>query len=230
MTRVTFCLSIFLRDLERSELKPSSSRFYDSALDVLVEADKRKNLFLFLTEVTGKIEGIVTDESGKPLIGADVWGLFRVGKPEISTKTDEKGRYIFDEVPQGTYFARAKADGRMIEGATVTVPGRGTAMADFKLNSGSLTITGKVVSMNEGTGIDCEIYLMRKGVVVTTATTSSSGYGKFIFDDLTPDIYEIITVPVGYTPKRWSGDIKKSESVIFELEQEEPPTNPPTGP
>ena len=97
-------------------MKPSSNMFYDSTLDVLVEVDKRKNVSIFLNEVTGTIEGTVTDEIGKPLVGAEVRGLFRIGKPEVSAKTDGSGSYILRDVPRGTYYIRARAKGHMIEG------------------------------------------------------------------------------------------------------------------
>ncbi|MGA2876862.1 MAG: carboxypeptidase-like regulatory domain-containing protein [Nitrososphaerales archaeon] len=200
-------------------VKPTSNRFSDFTLDVLVEADKRKNLFLFLTEVTGTIEGAVTDESGKPLVGAAVSGIFRLGKPEVTVKTDEKGHYIFSEIPRGVYFFRARADGHMIEGATVNVKGASTIVADIILKPAALSITGKVLRKKDGAPVDCQIYLMRKGMVVTTATTTSSGDGKFIFDNLIPDLYEVTTMSPGYGPRVWRENIQKSESVNFELEE-----------
>ena len=82
--------------------KSPTSRFYDSTLDVLVETDKRNNLFIFLTEVTGIVEGTITDESGKPLVGAEVSGLFRLGKDALVAKTDENGQFhVFTAGPRG---------------------------------------------------------------------------------------------------------------------------------
>lgn len=200
-------------------VKPTSTRFYDSTTDVLVEADKRKNIFIFLTEVTGRVEGIVTDENGKPLVGAEVWSLFRLGKPAISTKTDENGHYLFEDILRGSYYVRAKADGHMIEGVTINVTGGSTAVTNFKLASGALSVSGHVVSKKDGKGIDCLVYLMRKGIVVTTTQTTVSGEGKFAFENLTPDIYEISTVAAGYQARGWRAEVQKSEVVNFELEE-----------
>jgi Carboxypeptidase regulatory-like domain len=199
-------------------VKPPTNRFYDLTQDILVEADKRKNLYLFLTEVTGKVEGIVSDENGKPLVGAEVWSVFRLAKPAESTKTDVKGHYVFEEIPPGSYYVRAKAEGHMIEGATVNVVGGSTIAANFKLNSGGLTISGIVVSKKDGAGVECQIYLLRKGTVVTTTKTSISEGGKYIFENLIPDKYEMSLVPADYSPKYWFGDVQKPEVVNFELE------------
>ncbi len=61
-------------------MKSPSRRFYDSTLDVLVEPDKRNKLSIFLGEVTGNLEGTITDETGNLLVGAEVSGLLRLGK------------------------------------------------------------------------------------------------------------------------------------------------------
>ena len=126
-----------------------TSRFYDTTLDVLVETDKRNNLFIFLTEVTGTVEGSITDEDGKPLAGAEVSGLFRLGKEALVARSDENGHYFFADVPRGSYYVRARALGHMIEGATVNVIGGSTTQTNFTLQPASLSISGKVVS-NEG--------------------------------------------------------------------------------
>ncbi len=183
-TKGNFLLEHIPPGIGKIIVKSTTNRFNDLTLDVLVEADKRKTLFLFLTEVTGTVEGTVTDESGKPLVGAEVWSVFRLGKPEVTVKTDEKGHYNFSEIPRGVYFVRARANKHMIEGATVNVKGASAVVADITLKTAALSITGKVVRKKDGAAVDCQIYLMRKGIVVTTATTNSSGDGKFIFDNL----------------------------------------------
>ena len=42
------------------------------------------------------------------------------------------------------------------------------SVSNFILKTASLSITGKVTN-NKGVAIDCEIYLMRRGIVVTRA-------------------------------------------------------------
>ena len=208
-------------------VKSPTSRFYDLSQDILVEADQKKqNLFLFLSEVTGIVEGKVTDESGKPLVGAEVSGLFRLGKDVMIAKSDENGHFIFTEIPRGSYYVRAKAQGFMTEGLSINVIGGSTSLTNFTLKPGSLMISGRVTD-KAGKPIDCEIFLLRKGIVVTRANTSGSSDGTFSFNDLVPDIYEMGTSSPGHMPKGWFGKLEKSEVVNFELEdmvvQEEQP-------
>lgn len=211
--------------IQKVRAKSPTSRFYDSAIDTLVQADRRNELFIFLSEVTGSVEGTVVDESGKPLIGAEVSGLFRLSNPPEIATTDEKGRFTFKDIPRGSYFVRAKAIGHMIDGVSVNVIGGSTVVADFKLKSGSLTITGNVLS-KQGAPLGCELLLMRKGIVVTRAYTTEAGYGKFRFENLVPDVYEIGTLAAGYISKGWHGKLEESAVVNFELESSPPPEPP----
>src|SRR5208283_4960326 len=203
-------------------VKSPTTRFYDSSVDVLVETDKRKNLFIFLKEVTGTVEGEVTDESGKFLVEAEVYSLFRLGKDAITAKTDEKGHYIFTDIPRGNYFVRAKAKGYMTEGKSVSVTGGNIALTNFALKQATLSISGKV-SNKDGAPIDCEIFLLRKGIVVTKVKTTESGDGTFEFPDLVPDNYEITTSSAGLMPKAWFGKLEKSEVINFQLDVMPPP-------
>ena len=154
-------------------VKSPTTRFYDSNVDVLVEADKRKNMFIFLKEVTGTVEGCISDESGKLLVEAEVYGLFKHEKDATTVKTDEKGHYIFVDIPPGSDFVRAKAKGYMTEGISVNVTGGNTALANFALKQATLSITGKVVNKARAP-VDCEIHLLRKGVVVTKVGTNEN--------------------------------------------------------
>jgi hypothetical protein len=153
------------------------------------------------------------------LVGAELSGVFRLAKPTVTAKTDDKGHYVFAEVPQGIHYVRAKAQGHMIEGASVNVTVGSPTISNFVLQSGNLTISGNVVGKKEQAPVDCEVYLRRKGIVVTNATIASSGDGKFIFDNLVPDIYQIGITSPGRVANGWQGKLEKSEIVNFELEE-----------
>jgi hypothetical protein len=206
-------------------VKPRTSRFQNYEQDILIEAGmKKQGMFVFLTEVTGTIEGTVVDENGKPLVGAELSGVFGPAEPFVTAKTDDKGHYVFAEVPRGSYYIRAKGQGRMTEGAPVNVTGGSTIVSNFMLMPGNLTIRGNVVSKKEQGPVECDIYLMRKGIVVTRATLAGSGDGRFIFDNLVPDIYEISITARGHITMSWQGKLEKSETVNFELEEARPDT------
>jgi large repetitive protein len=198
-------------------VKSPVTRFYDSSTDVLIEADQKKNVFIFLTEVTGMVEGVITNEGGKPIVGAEVSGMFRLAKPLVTTKTDEKGHYNFAEVPRGSYYIRAKASGFMTEGADVNVTGGSQIARNFQLKTANLSISGKVTT-KEGAAVDCEVYLMRRGIVVTRVNTVKGGDGKYAFPDLIPDNYEIGILAAGYIARGWTGKLEKAETVDFDLD------------
>lgn len=208
-------------------VKPPTNRYYNYEQDILVEAGKKKEgLFLFLNEVTGTIQGTVSDENGKPLADAEVSGLFRLAKPATIIKTDEKGHYVIPDVPRGNYYVRAKSQGHMIEGASVNVTGGSTIRTNFTLRTANLSIKGKVVSKKDGTSLNSEIYLMRKGLVVAKLNTSSSSEGKFAFEDLVPDLYEITVVCPGHIGKSWREKIQDSVVLNFELDDQPAQTQP----
>lgn len=60
----------------------------------------------------GKVEGIVVDEKAAPVKGADVvLGTQDWSRPvtEMSARTDEEGRFVLEDVPDGGYRLRATA-------------------------------------------------------------------------------------------------------------------------
>ena len=58
--------------------------------------------------VSGRIEGVVTDERGAPLAGVAVSAL---GPDALFGVTDQAGRFVFSAVPVGTYLIRAQRAG-----------------------------------------------------------------------------------------------------------------------
>ena len=58
--------------------------------------------------VSGRIEGVVTDERGAPIAGVAVSAL---GPDALFGVTDQSGRFVFSAVPVGTYLIRAQRAG-----------------------------------------------------------------------------------------------------------------------
>lgn len=194
--------------------------YYNSETNIVIEAgENRKGLMISLNEVTGTIEGTIRDEKGAPIADAEVSGVFKLAKPPITQKTDSIGHYIFNNIPVGNYLVRVNATGYTMDGAKATVEGAKTALIDFKLSSGNLAIDGKVTGKQGGIPINSEICLLRNGVLVGKQVARSED-GRFIFNRLVPDVYEVEVISQGYTSKGWRGRLEKSEEVNFELEVE----------
>ncbi|MPY88753.1 MAG: hypothetical protein GEU99_12595 [Luteitalea sp.] len=60
------------------------------------------------TLASGRIEGVVTDDNGAPLLGVAVSAF---GPDALFTLTDPRGRFAFSAVPLGTYLLRAQLPG-----------------------------------------------------------------------------------------------------------------------
>lgn len=81
--------------------------------------------------VSGRIEGVVTDESGVPLAGAAVSA---VGPDSLFGVTDRTGRFVFAAVPVGTYLVRAQRAGFVASGREfLEVASSGSAIQSFAL-------------------------------------------------------------------------------------------------
>ncbi len=94
-------------------------------------------------DVTGKVEGTVTDQAGAPVANAQV---FVVGT-SFGAVTNDKGYYFINNVPVGTYSLRAQFIGyapsevravRVLGGQTLTVP--------IKMQSSAVVLTGITVT------------------------------------------------------------------------------------
>ena len=203
-----------------------SEQFTSTTTTVTIEADKLKDIYVYLSEAPGIIEGVVTDEKGVPLKGALVWGVLSSLEP-TTVETDDKGHYVLTDAPAGEHYIRARANGFMTEGQTAHVSGAKSASCDFKLVPGSHSINGKVVNV-EGKPVSAELYLMKSGIVVMRKKTEPDG--SYSFPSLVPGIYEITLVAGGYNPKGWHGKLEKDEVVEFQLEpMPEIPDNMMTG-
>ena len=193
-----------------------TDQFTSSTMDVSIEANERKDIYVFLRESNGLIEGTVMDEAGNVIGGAKVWGVISSLEP-TTVEADEKGHYSFKDVPAGEHFIRAKAPGFMAEGVSVRVTGGKTTAQDFRLKAAALSIKGRVVDM-EGRPVDAELYLLRRGIVVLRVKNSPED-GSYAFPDLLPDLYEITVVAGGYNPRGWHGRLEKDEVVELRLEK-----------
>ncbi len=197
---------------------PPTPRFQDTPTPATVVRDKKTDVFLFLRESVGVLEGDVFDEEEKGIAGAQVYGYFRASGEVESVKADEKGHYRFEGISPGSHFIRASAPRFMTDGKSVEIVGGKSAACTFILKRGAIAIGGRVGDTS-GSGIDAEIYLLKSGIVVTKLNTKL-GDGSFSFHDLVPGVYELTIVAPGYAPTGWRGEIDSDKSLDFKLEKQ----------
>ena len=197
---------------------PPTPRFQDSPTPVTVVQDKKTDVFLFLRESVGTVEGEVIDEGSRGIAGARVYGYFHASGTMEFVDTDEKGHYRFEGITPGGHFIRASAPGFMTEGKSIEVVGSKPSTCIFSLRKGSITLGGRVED-GGSTGVDSEIYLLRAGIVVMKLNTKKED-GKFLFRDLLPGVYELTIVAPGYAPAGWRGELDGDKSLEFKLEKQ----------
>lgn len=86
--------------------------------------------------MNGSINGVVTDEAGRPIEGVGV-GIDQTTAQgpirEILPVTNEEGKFAWPALPPGTYTLRASKSGYKSQTQTVEVKDDETAKVEFKL-------------------------------------------------------------------------------------------------
>jgi len=91
---------------------------------------------------TGEIAGMVTDEDGGPLTGANVF----IEGTTMGASTDLNGEYVILNVPEGEFTLMVDYVGYQAEEATVSVLPGETTQQDFVLQSDMLNMSAVVVT------------------------------------------------------------------------------------
>src|SRR6202044_2087158 len=89
--------------------------------------------------VTGSVSGIVTDESGAVVPGAEITARAIATGLQRSVHTDEKGFYSFLALPVGTYTVRVHKDGfKEFQQTNITVDANSAVRIDARLQVGGI--------------------------------------------------------------------------------------------
>lgn len=115
------------------------------------------------TTQTGTVTGHVTDETGNPVEGVQVYMM----APARETRTDNQGAYTLGRVPAGSRVVNVRIIGFRMQSAPVMVSAGQTATQDFRLTRDPLNLTGIVV-----TGTVAPRSNMQASVPITTLTPS----------------------------------------------------------
>ena len=108
---------------------------------------------VLVAQQPGVVRGAVEDPSGAPVAAASVKLTAKAAGTELKTVTDEKGHFVFPEVPPGKYVLRVKMEGFQkaevpVEvGATPTPPQR-VRLALAKVEE-EITVSMPSISINK---------------------------------------------------------------------------------
>ena len=156
---------------------------------------------------SSSVVGLVTDPSGAAVPAADVTLLDTETRSSLSTQTNEAGRYIFVNVPSGTYtvsitktgFALSETTGVLVTvGNTITINGvlevgsatesivvRATAAAELQTTSATVgsTLAGDSILYLPNMGRDVSTLAILQPAVTPGAGTNGTGFTAGAFND-----------------------------------------------
>ncbi len=156
-------------------------------------------------DVETSISGTVQD-GDEPVEGATVKIFDKNGNPYMHTITDVNGKYLFENLPVGTYSAAVACEGYRLSNAQSASLSEGdTVILDFSLTKDNTLLLGAVSGVVATTSIDgskkplggVKISLIDNNnkVVAVTYTVDD---GEFAFYDLNDGQYGILAMAQGY--------------------------------
>lgn len=165
-------------------------------LDDLAPHATRNDVRLVLQRA-GRVEGRVTDESGRGIHGVYL-AVSSTGQGEQSSVTDESGRFVLQDV-LGEVTVRAQPEGRAPVACTVAVKPAEVARCALTL-TGSVYELGVRVVDEFGAGLSGALVTLRSAELKRTFALTSQRDGSVMFGDLPQPPYVLTVQRRGYLP------------------------------
>lgn len=191
-----------------------------SVSGTIVSSDEEIRLDLQLQDSTGNIQGgnisgTVTDSTGSAISGAYVKLMSNTYDPIRHTITDASGNYSFKNVPPGSYYLFAIANGMNLEQSQLlSISSYNYYVQNFTLTanpSANLSIiAGDLTQQGTSTPIDgavVSLFANTGGSETLEAITYSNQYGQFVFRSVPQSTYTVRITALGYE--------SASESVVI---------------
>ena len=157
------------------------------------DRDVEVNLVLKRRPKGGSVEGLVTDQEGKPIGGAEVTNGWRNSREKRETFTDTAGRFVIDDVFTGGNgtFVVVRAKGFAPQAVEFTPgPEDNPAEVTVKLVPGH-TVRGRVLNLADqpiaGVRVSYDESQGRGGIDDVGGEGTTDGSGRFEFDSLPAD-------------------------------------------
>lgn len=146
------------------------------------------------------LSGTITDSNGAVIVGATVKALNLGSNREFTVSADGNGKYLFTDLPAGSYRVSAASQGFAENAENIIVGDGANATRDFSLSPGSIQ---DVVTVTAGKGNALAAVDVPQTVTVTTAEDLEQRRPRSTFEALerTPNIIPVETSPARERPR-----------------------------
>ncbi|SFS43689.1 carboxypeptidase regulatory-like domain-containing protein [Marininema halotolerans] len=176
--------------------------FITQRIGAIVNSDQTTTVAISLVPEPAGITGRITDTNGNPINQA-VIRVLDLNETILATAfADSDGHYTLDGLPSGIRIIQVSAPSYKNIFDTVTLtPGNTLTGVNFTLQPNPGQINGHVSDEDTGDPISSATVFLRdsEGGIIGTVTTSL--YGNYIFQDLTPGNYDVIASADGFETK-----------------------------
>jgi hypothetical protein len=180
---------------------------------------------------TARLEGTASLDRHRRVVGAAVVAGTRAGRSLFwLTSTDDKGLFVFDALPEGTYRVELRRDGLepvVKEGIEVRFPfravvevtlspratGRAAAGHDAAAVGKRVRLTGIVTVRGAGPLPEARVRLIRTDGTEDPRATLTQRDGSFAVEDVPAGACGIEVLGPGYLPVRTALDLAEDASV-----------------
>ncbi len=205
---------------------PSVPGFINLTFSIYVRGVLKYTKVIYLTEDTvlnvtlplddvgfGKINGTVTDEDGNSLTGVLVTCC------DVSTSTDEHGKYLLEDIPEGSHQISFTLEGYNPKDLVANVEKDKTTIVDATLQKKDEprygTIKGRVMDENHNGISGASVVYEYQGQESDPISTDSNGF--FYFQNLSPGIYTVKASKDGYDSVNQQVSVVAGEETNVEI-------------
>lgn len=177
---------------------------------------------------TGRIEALVTDQTGTPvadadveIIGQNVPTITDDGLPSWQLETDEVGQGTVADLEVGSYLVTATLPGYEEDTATVETEPGATTEASLELVAKPGDVTGTVVAADDASAVaNATVVLREDGEDLATVSTNETG--RFAFEALDATEYSLVVEADGYQEETQVVSVMAAKSVQTDPVELEP--------
>ncbi len=198
----------------------SVANFGSEAQGVILNQGETKTIQFRLTPFPGRVTGVVTSlNSAQGIVGATVKIYNSFNALIATTLTGTAGRYVFEGLAPGNYWAVASAPGFVNQLGSFVIVSNETSYFSFVLDENPAIIRGKVTNEINGRPIEGAVIQVRRfnSFDPILATAFSDTEGNYEITGLSSGNYVIIANKDNFEEEITATGIAKGETQIIDF-------------